>query len=565
MAIINNTLSEVGDILELNSYVAFNGTIVSFTGYTDVLTGVTGTRFFDKIFRCSLDGANWTSWQPLTNPNLNAVSGNCDGLALFQFQYKRAGTDNTGLLVFTSLQITGIASGDDCASTKPVTSQSIFKDLCSDLLTKQICQNLFKKLYRKGIIPEFMDRDVEGEDDEDYKAFWKSISCYFSLFITFAIRFESISTRREYLIEYLKQKGIYFCQGDTPLVDLQYLCDYFFDEIRKRGTILITKKKGTVLNDTTTTPVDGELLRLLCHEVFDEFLFEIVEDIHIGWCVGQSSPCYTGTSFSTQLQKMPNKVDDITTLTPYNLVEPSYITLLTDGGRKTIHIESVGNTLYSGIGFKTLPVLSQTQKDKFIVVDPTVDYEITFWTKRISSNPVNFLFGARAVDNNGVELANPFEEMVAGANRDYFVNDNLWNFGQWYFVRGIIYAQDSVLQSAASMKLNINRGVQLRFKTSANVNRIYPTIGIDNTTSMGLPNGHNIWGLGIRPLSRGKNILPLTTGDKPDVRSLCFLETKNIIFSWMKNNNGRYNEDEINDIITKYLIPYNTTINIIQL
>ena len=67
----------------------------------------------------------------------------------------------------------------------------------------------------------------------------------------------------------------------------------------------------------------------------------------------------------------------------------------------------------------------------------------------------------------------------------------------------------------------------------------------------------DIWDYKIRPLIRGKNIIPLKDGSK-DSRSLGFIQSSKIFYTYVRNNNNSQSQDEITDIIEKYLYPFNT-------
>ncbi len=67
-----------------------------------------------------------------------------------------------------------------------------------------------------------------------------------------------------------------------------------------------------------------------------------------------------------------------------------------------------------------------------------------------------------------------------------------------------------------------------------------------------------IWDYKIRPLVRGTNILPLKDGTI-NSHSLGFIQSSRIFYTYVRNNNNSQSQDEITDIIEKYLLPYNVT------
>ena len=307
MAVIGNTLSEIGDILYIYSQGAVAGD-VNLTGFTDSVAGETPTRFFVKTFRYSTDGVNYSGWLPLTNANIALVSGMVPGLLFTEYRYERAGTDTTGILEFLNISLIGNIIIQIVENT--VTLESIFDDLVNnDALTAAICNNLINKIYKAGIIPKFIERG-DGIDDTDYVTFWTAICCFLAYLSSFANEFDRILFKRKYLIEYMKQKNIAFCEEQIPFMDLQYLANNFFDEIRKHGTQMIYREKGEELIDGSVTPIRGEWLRLICKNPYDEFLVDVVQKHQHGWCIGQSSPIYNGTYFSKQINKTEENTED---------------------------------------------------------------------------------------------------------------------------------------------------------------------------------------------------------------------------------------------------------------
>ena len=67
-----------------------------------------------------------------------------------------------------------------------------------------------------------------------------------------------------------------------------------------------------------------------------------------------------------------------------------------------------------------------------------------------------------------------------------------------------------------------------------------------------------IWDYKIRPLVRGTNILPLKDGTI-NSHSLGFIQSSRIFYAYVRNNNNSQSQDEITDIIEKYLLPFNVT------
>ena len=72
MAVIGNTASEIGDTIVMQMTLTVTG-VTQFTSYSEVVSGVTATRFWSKEYRYSLDGGlnwNYEGVIPLTSISL---------------------------------------------------------------------------------------------------------------------------------------------------------------------------------------------------------------------------------------------------------------------------------------------------------------------------------------------------------------------------------------------------------------------------------------------------------------------------------------------------------------
>ena len=104
-----------------------------------------------------------------------------------------------------------------------------------------------------------------------------------------------------------------------------------------------------------------------------------------------------------------------------------------------------------------------------------------------------------------------------------------------------------------SSPTNIGFGTNLDFNNSF-VKYILPKIQISSTEKTEVA----IWDYKIRPLVRGTNILPLKDGTI-NSHSLGFIQSSRIFYAYVRNNNNSQSQDEITDIIEKYLLPFNVT------
>ena len=65
-----------------------------------------------------------------------------------------------------------------------------------------------------------------------------------------------------------------------------------------------------------------------------------------------------------------------------------------------------------------------------------------------------------------------------------------------------------------------------------------------------------IWDYKIRPLVWGKNILGSRDSAVVQSNSLGFVQARDFMYTYARNNNNSQSQEEITDIIEKYLYPY---------
>jgi hypothetical protein len=119
----------------------------------------------------------------------------------------------------------------------------------------------------------------------------------------------------------------------------------------------------------------------------------------------------------------------------------------------------------------------------------------------------------------------------------------------WYHVRGVVHAYSAEFFESTT---NIGRGSDLIFNNFF-TKYFLPNIIIESEGSADV----DIWDYKVRPLVRGKNIMPLRDGST-DSRSLGFIQASPMFYTYFKNNNNSLSIEEITDIIEKYLYPFNS-------
>lgn len=548
----DNILYAIGDVLLIDVMPKITGR-VHLTDFSDVLEGVTSTRTVQKEFRVSPDGVFWNSWQPLTAENLSLSEYVVDSALTIQLRYTRTGSDSTGVIEFKSIDFMG--SREAIQFVAPTISSSIFANIIGTPEMKALEENLFKKLYYRGIVPAYIPRadNSDENEDRDYIDLFFSVARFFSMFIRFFKRFEDFRTDFDLMREQVRQYGIYFDESNITLAELQYLAQHLYDQIRQRGTEMIFKRKGYLMPNGETLQIDGEFIRLLRSKPSDELLYENIPLEKVGWCLGQCSPMYRGTGRSKYLNKTKELTEDFEDLSNFVITKSgnSSYNLIEYDNKKVLLLQAQnGGQVGLGRQSENLNV-----ENNMYVVDSRLDYEITFAFQIIGdvSNFADILFGVEGFDLLKNKLNDAFITPNGFAvSETFFEMKTINKVPQvWYFVRGIIHSYSTA--NISNSLTNIGVGTNLYFNNSF-VKFILPKIQIKGEGKTQIA----IWDYKIRPLVRGTNILPLKDGSI-NSHSLGFIQSSRIFYSYVRNNNNSQSQSEITDIIEKYLLPYNMT------
>ncbi len=566
MAVIGNIVTAIGDVLIIE--VAPLIGVGAITGYSDITVGETPTRLFKREFRYAPDSINYTVWAELTAPNVSAMVVSPSVPLMIQYRYTRIGTDPTGQLEFVSVTLSGIFVAIQCSD---LYNNSVFAQFfdCTSIEHIEWCVAMLEKLYKLGIVPKHIIRNensnANGEDD-DYLAFFRTVSCFFSLIVSYARQFEAFATIPVLLRKYLEEKDMFFC-SDAEMSDMLYIMSNYYSEIRQRGTMQIYERKGNL----AAKPVHGELLRTICfNEAEDEFLFTITKPEHTGWTIDRSSPLYRGTYFDDMLIKAYSKSQNFDDLSEYPLINPLYIgnasipSPPSGVAGEVMHIGAVPINDVAGIGDVVY------NADAAIIVDPHMDYEFTFWvqTKIYTGGKLAFAMKGYDKDNQ----LQPMVSAVTGATLiipAFFGNWQPPTDNTWYFVRAIVYSKYRDNMTAQEATLDIQQGQHMRFHNDPllpDVNQLIPYLVQTNYGGAAPTSYMRFWDFKVRPLNK-----PYGTG---------FVSSKNLIQVWAKNNNNRFVTEEtaltnsehpitndklvkipeLEEFVRNKLVPYNSSL-----
>ena len=484
MAVTNNILSEIGDEVIFTMEYPING-ITALSAYTEGVTGVTGTRTFDRLFRYTLDGINFTEWIELTDPNLAAIPVSPEHEFQAQFSYTRSGSDATGNLVFEWIKL-DYTTAVSCSVGGSYFEGSIFSYFlecaCEDIETKKWAMNVLNKVYKPGVVSKSLTRGENNNlnfEDDDYIAFWNTVTCFFAMHVNYARGFENLANDKRLIAAYLTNQAI-IVNRDQTIVDMQYVMGNLYSYMRHRGTPAIgnLKSRGAT--------VDGELPNLVqFDEVRDEFLMDYSKLI---WQMNRHSPLYKGIdlyhvrkSYQTAIQtidisKYPILPNGTTTVV--NLGD--IITTVPIPGQiptgQVIRITGVGATQKGGIGFVDGSSPTTAEEEFLTSIDPDLTYEITFLAK----GNAPFSVGGYGFSSSGaqaaVDVINPAVQTNYAISRQKLADPN-----RWYFIRVLLLPGGSPFTGTMG-NLNTSIGLGYNLRMPAIATKFAFEISVDRTT-----------------------------------------------------------------------------------
>jgi len=513
MAILENVSTEAGDVLRIKTETPIVG-LLSLTQFVDTTVGESDTDYFRKEFRYSADGGlTFSDWIELTLLNIAAVAITKYDAFIIEYRYIRVGTTPDVDLEFNDI----LVSGEIEDLPYPIFKNTFFDKFfnVNDLNVFGWALNVLEKLYQKGLIlPNYIERanNLSNLEDQDFITVWLSITHFFAIFVYFARQFHDFESHQLLLEQFLKSKDLTL-PSDSNFADLKYLYDNYINEYTKRGT--------NKIHEASEATIDGELLRLLGHQSYEEFIFCLFQNYENGWCLGKSSPMWTGTENIINLIKGYEYSNIVNDLLNYPLLEESYISLVDD----KIQIDSVLNAVFSGVGGST----------KKITIDPSQDYEISFRVSQ-SIKESNLVFGCRVWDKDNNEKT--FTDVAAVSSSNYFFEgEELGVINTDYWVRGVLFGNGTALPIDSKTTLGIGNNLRL----PADATSIVPIVGV---LGSGSACSVKIDSIKVRPrklnFSRGQ------------------LGIHNLIYILSVNNNGDLTEEKIKNFIEQKLISYNS-------
>lgn len=518
MAIVNNTLSEIGDSIIIKSKNPLIG-ITGFLSFVDDTENETVNRFFIKSFRFSTDSLNYGGWIELTNENLEQISLDYTDITDFDFKYERGGTDETGVLVFNSVSITGNLS-DQVIEPSSFNQNEISEFVKYDSgVSLYWALNVADKTKNGDSIYKYIKK--AGKDFSD---FWITIARLWGMLVAYARALSSVFDNKKVIQKFISSRGVYFNNNNT-LQELSYLVENIFLEYKKRGTFSIFAKKEENENN-----IDGEFLRLIEYSPEEDFFYNYIYRPKTNWFIDVFSPTYRGRSGFLSLNRSYENTESIEQFDKYPVFQVQE--QVEEDGNNYIRVE--------GSVFSDDPNILE----KLIPIESYLDYELSFKV-RISQLQDILCFGVYFY-NEDFEKIEGFNAQNENLSTEFFKNFELNVLDQDVTIRTIIFAANR--KAPYGTIPNIGTGNNLIFPPKAKY--IVPIIWLDNTSAFEEPFF----------LFRDLKIHPLSVS-----YDMAFLNPPDTLELFLHNNSRQYNLNQLESILTNELLPYNlkSKINII--
>ena len=510
MAVVENRVTELGDVLVIKTDVPVVG-IVSLNSFIDDTVGETESVYFEKLFRYSTNGGlTYSEWMTLSSVNVQNIAIERINYFIIEYRYKAVGAGEVDL-AFNSINLGGEVEPLEYSVFQNSPFSKFF--MPNETIILKWALNVLEKLYKRGVLPDYIIRNKEGVSDEDFISYWFALTHFFAILVNYARQFDNISSNVFLMREFVKGRGVYM-RNNPDTDELYYVYANYIDEIKKRGTVAIARRDGEV---------DGELVRLLDSLDTDELLFGFVRRGELGWCIGRSSPLYYGADGIVNLIKGYEYTSEIVDISKYPLREGDDITV--SGGH------------FSLCSSQDDVVIGRSFWDEEYVfrVDPSLSYEISFKIKGVSG--LNILdFGLTLFDQNHT-IVNASKVTDGSSSNYFFTSKGINRTNQEYWVRGVLFKYNTPLISGDT--LNIGFGQNLR--STINTCYMVPYIRLRNNASTVR---WEIWDIKIRPAS-----LWFSRGA---------LSPRNFIISYLRNRNTENDNSQVKEIIEQELIPYNS-------
>lgn len=489
--------------------------IASLRGFT--ITSSEGLKF---EFRYSKDSIHWSEWMSLDLQNLQGIKDlRCESMTCVEYSI----TNISGELEW-------FKSIDLDVEYVEVKSPSVYKKLpfvnyfsFVNKLCLQYTANVLTKVFKKGIVPQYIKRNINYNwEDEDFINLMSSIIYIDSLKYHLGEVYREILYRPELLTHYLKQRGINPGK-QKDLSVLYYLATHLFNEVRRKGTSLIFKENISLPKEYINVKFKGELLRLL-NVNRSQLELDFLSGHEVGWFVGKTSPGTNNSRFSNSLLRGYEQGEDVLDIASYPLKNRSVIYKSFD---KTI------NRYIMNIEGSSAGIMYDGDKDHLVKVNPRFGYSISMVIKAPTGSELSF--GLTCYDEDERLLGRPVQINNLNQETNYFFREKKLP-DNYILLEGLIFGVDS--EEDINYPSILGLGRHLRFN-SKEVQFICPIVNVDSLIS----NEVKMFNFKIRSLHA-------ETADYLSQENLLLIKSNKEI------DNATFNE------IESGLIPYNSNLQL---
>lgn len=534
---MNRKLQNKGDVILIESEVRLSGRY----RLSNFIDNVASSEVL-REFRFSIDGLFWNDWVEINIYNLSQSLISSESYVVFQVRYTK--TKDSAEVTIGDFSFFGIRV--DTKSTSPAIESSQFGSLWNTIQHKQISQNLFKKLYFRGILPEYIKRAENRSYNEDsgFIDLFMTVAKFFGLLLMSQDRLDRAELSDDVLREYVTQNGVFINDDSLSTSEMKALLQNYLSEIRKRGTSSVFSKVNGY----------GEFLRII-KNFEDEFIMSNLPLKFIGWNIGNSSPLYRGLPSAEDFIKTKTKGGDFKSISDHVVTKggDSETSVVDDGDRSVlrVHLNGIGS---GGLG-RIEANSDEVNKESLILIDSRLDYEVSFQIKVTASNnsDCKIVFGVEGFNSSKFKLHDSF---IDSSGQEY-VSETFMELPIYHLKKDVWYKFSGVLrgyscQPFAEDETTMGVGRNLIFNNQF-VKYISPNIQLISTT--GESSAH-LWGFSLKPLVWGNNIIK--DGDKTtSSHSMGFIQSSRVAYMFIKNNNQSLSKEDIDDMLDKYFLPYN--------
>jgi len=509
---MNNVFVNVGDIRLFKLDHPTSG-IQSITGYTESVIGEDATHTLRREFRYTIDGINWTEFQSLTQQSLQDIPIQPQFDFDIEFRYTREGSaSGTIRWDYTTIEYQSIERecGDSFNSS---VFSSVFTCCQPDIL--DWCLNVTNKLYQPGIVMKAMTRNTnqnQNDEDRDYIDFWRSIACYYAMFVIYARYFEKTNNDSTLLRKYLQVRDIN--TGDVDLTRLQTLSKNRFRQYNYRGTRRFT----------------DELFRIINKQDYDEFLIAINKGHNTGWWLNHHSPLYKGIENNRDYVKLFQLYRDRADGANFPIDES-----FCDVDWQPNEMDAILNIKQQAGGpAKGISIDSATANKFWTTTDSLLSYQLQFQVRALDNNSrLTVKMWSKDVLNNDVNPAS----IQGGLSNIAIDQMKFAKLENWYEVRVILWGADIAIQTDPSTAVpSIGYGSNLKQHIDAVKTFVEILLDADADSKIQVRN------VEFKPL---KTAYSKATNNP-------FIE------AWIKNN-ASLNEVCLQEVMNNTLLPYRMT------